>query len=83
VALGVTHQLDKLHAAPAAQLDSITSFTSWLQQNHVDEQPRSSDFVVFTISAIVEQRDLLLRPENQPIKPIALLQENSSTTLLY
>jgi hypothetical protein len=38
---------------------------------------------VFTISAIVEQRDLLLRPENQPIKPIALLQENSSTTLLY
>jgi hypothetical protein len=37
VALGVTHQLDKLHAAPAAQLDSITSFTSWLQQNHVDD----------------------------------------------
>jgi hypothetical protein len=32
---------------------------------------RSSDFVMFSISATVEQRDLHLRPENQLIKPIA------------
>jgi predicted component of viral defense system (DUF524 family) len=30
-------QLDKLHAAATAQLDSITSFTSWLQQNCVND----------------------------------------------
>jgi hypothetical protein len=28
-------QLDKLHAAATAQLDSIKPFTSWLQQNPV------------------------------------------------
>ncbi len=28
-------QLDKLHAAATAQLDSITPFPSWLQQNPV------------------------------------------------
>ncbi len=31
-------QLDKLHAAATAQLDSITPFTSWLQQNPVMTQ---------------------------------------------
>jgi hypothetical protein len=47
------------------------------------QQPWSSDFVVFSISATVGQRDLCLQPEHQLIKPITLLKGNWSKKLLY
>ena len=48
-----------------------------------ERQPWSSDFVVFSISATVERRDLCLWTIYQLIKPIALLQGNLSSKLLY
>ncbi len=45
------------------------------------QHPWSSDFVMSSISATVEQRDLHFRPENQLIKPITLLKGNWSNKI--
>jgi hypothetical protein len=65
--------LTRSHLSPAGC--NKTMLNEW--------QPWSSDFVVFSISATVVQRDLCLWTKHQLIKPIALLQGNLSSKLLY